>query len=101
MNKVVIKNCKEELPVIFAGCEMKDIFNCDETALFFKQPTTKSLLINGDHGHGNKRDKSRVSLLLFASWIGEKEKILVFGASQNPRALKGTDKSKLPVIYIP
>ena len=64
-----------------------------------KQPTTKSLLIHGDHGHGNKRDKSRVSLLLCTSWLGEEEKILLIGASQNPRALKGTDKSKLPVIY--
>ena len=78
---------------------MADIFNCDETALFFKQATTKSLVIHGDHGHGDKRDKSRFSLLLCASWLGEKEKILLIGASENPRALKGTDKSKLPVIY--
>ena len=98
VNKVVIKNWKEELPGIIAGYDMKDIFNCDETASsFFEQPTTKSLIIHGDHGHGNKRDKSRVSLLLCTSWLGEK--ILLIGASQNPRALKGTDKSKLPVIY--
>ena len=99
MNKVVIKNWKEELPEIIAGYDMKDMFNCDETALFFKQPTTKSLLIHGDHGHGNKRNKSRVSLLLCTSRLGEKEKILLIGASQNSRALKAPDKSKLPVIY--
>ena len=69
VNKVVSKNWKEEPPVIIAGYDMKEIFNCDETALFFKQPTTKSLLIHGNHGHGNKRDKSRISLLLCTSWL--------------------------------
>ena len=47
VNKVVIKNWKEDLPGIIAGYDMKYIFNCDETALFFKLPTTKSLLIHG------------------------------------------------------
>ena len=42
VNKVVIKNWKEELPGVIAGYDMKDIFNCHETALFFKQPITPS-----------------------------------------------------------
>ena len=57
VDKVVIKNWQEELPKIIAGYDVGDIFNCDETALFFKQLTNKSLVNHG--GHGDKRDKSR------------------------------------------
>ena len=98
VNKVVVSNWKEELPSITAAYSPSNIYNCDETALFYKQAATKSLIQVGDHGHGEKRSKSRVSLLLCASWMGEKEKVLLI-ASENPRALKGVDKSKLPVTY--
>ena len=63
------------------------------TALFLKQPCTKSLLIHSDQTHVNKWDKSRVSSLLCTSYLREKEKILLIGAIQKPRALKRTDKS--------
>ena len=98
-SKAVVRNWKEELPSIIAAYNPSDIYNCDETALFYKQTTTKSLIQVGDHGHGEKRSKSRVSLLLCASWMGEKEKVLLIATSKNPRALKGVDKSKLPVTY--
>ena len=38
VNKVVIKNWKQQLPVIFAGYDMKYIFNCDETLYFSNSP---------------------------------------------------------------
>lgn len=88
VDKVVIKNWKEEIPGIINGYEMRDIVNCDETALFFKQPTNNSLVTHSDHNHGYKRDISRITLLLCTSWAGEKEKILMIGASENLRALK-------------
>ena len=64
---------------------------------FFKEPATKSLILPGDAGHGNKKDKSRGSIMFCASWMGGKVKLLLIGSSENPRALKGADKAKLPV----
>ena len=51
----------------------------------------------GDDDHGVKQDKKRHTLLLTAFWMGEKEKPLMIWKSDNPRVLRGADKSKLPV----
>lgn len=99
VDKVTAEKWKEDLPKIISGYHPSDIYNCDETALLYKQTTTKSLLKTSDQGHGQKRDKSRVSLLLCASWMGEKEKVLLIARSKNPRALQGANKAKLPVVY--
>ena len=85
------------LPDIIKDYKESDVFNCDETGLFFLQSSNRSLTMPGGDAHGVKQDKKRLTLLLTASWMGEKEKPLMIWKSENPRALKGTDKSKLPV----
>ena len=87
------------LPEIIKDYKESDVFNCDETGLFFLQSSNRSLNMPGDDAHGVKQDKKRLTLLLTASWMGEKEKPLMIWKSENPRALKGADKSKLPVTY--
>ena len=87
------------LPKIIKDYKESDVFNCDETGLFFLQSSNRSLNMPGDDAHGVKQDKKRLTLLLTASWMGEKEKPLMIWKSENPRALKGADKSKLPVTY--
>ena len=52
-----------------------------------------------DDAHGVKQDKKHLTLLLTASLMREKEKPLMIWKSENPRVLKGADKSKLPVTY--
>ena len=54
VDKILVKNWMEELPDILKEFEMKDVFNCDETGLIFKQATKKSLVRAGDSGHGKK-----------------------------------------------
>ena len=99
VDKILVKNWMEELPDILKEYEMKDVFNCDETGLVFKQATKKSLVRAGDSGHGEKVQKERLTVLICCSWIGEKEKLLIIGKAVNPRALKGANFGKLPVIY--
>ena len=66
-NKVIVKNWIDELPALLHGYEPADVFNCDETGLFFKAATNKSLVLSGDSGHGTKKDKSRLTLLMCCS----------------------------------
>ena len=95
VDKILVKNWMEELPDILKEYEMKDVFNCDETGLVFKQAKKKSLVRAGDSGHGEKVQKERLTVLICCSWIGEKEKLLMIGKAVNPRALKGANFGKL------
>ena len=99
VDKILVRNWMEELPDILKEYEMKDVFNCDETGLIFKQATKKSLVRAGDSGHEKKVQKERLTVLICCSWMGEKEKLLMIGKAVNPRALKGANFGKLPVIY--
>lgn len=70
--------------------EPKDIFNCDETGLFFKCLPSKTLAFKGDKCFGVKTSKERVTLLAGANMDGtEKLKLLLIGKSKNPRCLRG------------
>ena len=99
VDPVVIDNWQTRLAeIILDYCE-EDIFNCDETGLFWLQSSSRSLVLPGDSAHGGKVDKKRLTLLLCSSWMGEKIKPLLIWKSENPRALKGVDKKKLLVTY--
>ena len=84
---------------IIATYRPEDMYNLDETGLYFRATTTKSLVLPQDTGHGVKQDKSRLTLMLCTSMLGEKEKLLLIWKSEKPRALKGADMSNLPVVY--
>ena len=57
--------------------------------------------LSGEAGSVNKFviKNWKEGLSLVMAWLGKKEKILLIGATHNPSSLKGTDKSKSPVIY--
>lgn len=65
----------------------ENIYNCDETALFFKQVPSRSLMAKARKGI--KAYKDRVSLLLCTNLTGsDKRKLFIIGKSRCPRALK-------------
>lgn len=58
----------------------RDIFNADETALFFKLLPDKTITYKGDNCAGGKRSKERVTVLVAANMTGtEKLPLLVIG----------------------
>ncbi|CAF4146363.1 unnamed protein product [Rotaria sordida] len=87
----------QRLPKITDGYDAKNIFNCDETALFFKAMPDKSLTFNKEECKGRKKSKERVTILFCVSSIGEKLKPLVIGKSLKPRCFRNLNPSKLPV----
>lgn len=76
----------------------EDIFNADETALFYKLLPEKSLVFKDEIYSGGKRAKQRLTILLAANMSGtEKLPLLVIGNSQKLHCFKGI--KTLPVIY--
>lgn len=68
----------------------KDIFNADETGLFFKCLPSKTLAFKNDKCFGGKNSKDRITLMVASNMTGsEKIKLLVIGKSKNPRCFKG------------
>lgn len=65
----------------------ENIYNCDETALFFKQAPSKSLV--SKIRKGIKKYKDRITILFCTNLTGShKLKPLVIGKSKNPRIFK-------------
>lgn len=75
-----------------------NVFNCDETGLFFRCVPSKTLALKGDQCSGGKKSKDRVTVLLCANMSGsEKLTPLVIGKSLKPRCFKNI--KSLPVEY--
>lgn len=78
--------------------ELSDIYNADETGLFYEMLPSKTLDLKGQKCHGGKLSKRRVTILLCASMDGtDKRPLLVIGRSKKPRCFKGN--RTLPVQY--
>ena len=97
--EAAVQDWAQRLPEICKDYAPKDIFNADETGLYFRALPTRSMVVKGDPRKGTKSSKERITALLAASATGEKLKPYVIGKSQNPRALRGMDKSLLTVTY--
>ena len=95
----VVAEFKERLSSIIADYDSHDIFNCDETGVFYRSLPDKTLACKGDSVKGGKHSKERLTILFACSLSGEKLKPLVIGHSENPRAFCGLNKEQLPVTW--
>lgn len=89
----------KRVPSICEGYETEDIFNCDETGLYFRAMPTKSMVVKGQDAAGVKTSKERFTVFLGASVTGEKLKPCVIGRSAKPRCFQGLDMASLGVEY--
>ena len=79
----------------YADC---DIFNADETGIFYRLTPDKTLKFKGEKCVGGKLSKERITVLVCANADGtEKRKLFVIGKSKNPRCFKHV--KNLPVNY--
>ena len=70
----VVDDWKQKLPTIIEGYELRDIYNMDETGLFFRQTTNKTLFDSGEKCSSGKKVKVRMTVMLCANVLREKEK---------------------------
>ena len=85
------------LPELLAQFKPEDIYNADETGLFYKLQLDKSLNFEGEKCTGGKKAKERLTVLVCGSMAGEKLPLLVTGRSKSPRCFAGV--KNLPVAY--
>ena len=80
---------REQLHRICNGYKMEDIWNVDETGIFFRSVPTKSWIKNGETPHGTKAQtmKEHFTALLACSVTGEKEKLWIIGQNKHPHSM--------------
>ncbi|XP_014454460.1 tigger transposable element-derived protein 1 [Alligator mississippiensis] len=83
------------------GYEPVQVFNCDETGLFYKKMGNRTYLTKEQSvASGFKAFKDRLTLLFCANASGDfKCKLLLVYRAKNPCALKGKNKKCLPVAW--
>ena len=75
-----------------------DVYNADETGLFWRLLPDKTMAYKGEAVHGTKTAKDRITVLCCANMDGShKLPLLVIGKFKNPRCFKGV--GTLPVSY--
>jgi hypothetical protein len=89
----------DKLPAVCSGYSPENIFNMDETGLFYRATTKNTYHIKGDDCASGKMSKDRVTVALCASMTGEKLKPLLIGKSENPRCVSKIKTDSLPVDY--
>ena len=93
-----LASMREKLHQTLRDYDPKDIFNCDETGLFWKMKPSRTIS-NGPVA-GTKQSKDRVTVLFTCNSTGtEKLRPLFIHKYENPRALKNINKNSLPVNY--
>ena len=75
-----------------------DIFNADETGLFYKCLPSRTLAFKGETCSGGKIPKERITMLVAANMDGsEKLPLLIIGKFEKPRCMKNV--KSLPTTY--
>ncbi len=89
----------EVLPGLLEHYDQENIFNADETGVYFRGMPNRGLFEGEEKPSGAKAAKDRLTVLVTANMTGsEKPKLLVIGKSARPRKFP-RDLSNLPVRY--
>jgi hypothetical protein len=88
----------ESLPSLLEVYEPRDVYNPDETGLFFNVLPDRNLAYKGETCYGGKHSKDRLTVLLCVTSDGsDKQVLIVIGKSSKPRSFK--DVKKVPIKY--
>lgn len=94
-----VSEWQRKLPNLLSGYLPEDIYNADETGLYYRALPSKTFTFRNEKCTGGKSVKERLTVLLCANLNGEKEKPLVIGKSKNPRCFKNFHVDKLQVDW--
>ena len=86
------------LPSLLKDVSPDDVYNADETAIYFRALPEGTLAYKTDTSGGSKKSKERVTALVATNMSGtDKRRLLIIGKSKDPRCFRG--KKSLPVTY--
>lgn len=84
---------------IIGSYEPVNIFNVDETGLFYRALPNKTSSLKEEACAEGEMAKERLTVMLCASMCGEKVKPLVVGKASKPRCFKNVDVTKFGVDW--
>lgn len=84
VDSVGIAQCRTHLPVILSQFNINDIYNFDESGLFYRQLPTRSLMRK--MRKGNKLNKHRCTINLICNATGNDLHLQLIGLAKQPRA---------------
>ena len=80
VDQSTVDDWKVRLSSIIEHYNPVDVFNCDETGLFYKLMPDRSMTIDRNDCKGGKKSKDRYTVMLCTNWAGtEKLKPIVIG----------------------
>jgi hypothetical protein len=89
---------EEQLKDVIKKYSLNDVYNADETALFYKFMPNKTLAFKGERCTGGKNSKERITILLCTNSTGTDKLLpLVIGKYRSPRCFKNVHN--LPCEY--
>lgn len=77
----------------------EDIWNTDETGLFFRALPNKTLCLKSDPCKGGKISKERLTVMFCVNMVGDREKPLVIGKYAKPRCFNGMNPENFNIIW--
>jgi hypothetical protein len=90
----------ETLPQLLEKYDAGDVYNADETGLYYRATPDGSLVFRETVIKGSKKALARITLLVCCNMDGsDRLKLLVVGKSKQPRCFKGVNMQKLSVTY--
>ncbi|XP_050300101.1 tigger transposable element-derived protein 4-like [Anthonomus grandis grandis] len=98
VNSADVTTFWEKVPSIIKNYAPKNIYNADETGLFFRAVPNRTHL-KRERCIGGKFSKERLTILFCVNIEGHKERPLVIGKMAKPRAFKNINVKELPVTY--
>ena len=87
--------------VMEKGLTLEQLYNCDETGLYYRMLPAKTLASRYEKGaEGMEKQKDCVTLMACSNATGNhKLPLVLIGKSANPRCFKNINKAALPVKY--
>jgi hypothetical protein len=75
------------------GYSEEDIYNADETGVFYNMTSDSTFKFKGENCVGGKMSKNRLTVLICVNMTGtDKKRLFVIGQSQTPRCFKNVKK---------
>ena len=71
VSTVVVADWKQRVPEIIKEYAARDVYNMDETGLFYRDTTKSTYFVKGEDCAGGKRSKERITLALCANLAGK------------------------------
>ena len=76
---MLLSSKKNSLQYSVSAGRPEDVYNADESGLFFRALPNRTLALNSEKCAGSKLSKERLTILFCVNMLGEKEKLLVIG----------------------